>query len=99
VASRLLCRASLVVQAAVGVVAEPMLVPAEADGMLAAAADASLLVVGLSDRWRAEGLGTARLALARAAPVPTLLVRGGLRPGGLAPPETMTRFTWTLGGR
>jgi DNA-binding SARP family transcriptional activator len=98
-ASRLLGRASLVVQAAVGVVAEPMLVPAEADGMLAAAADASLLVVGLSDRWRAEGLGTARLALARAAPVPTLLVRGGLRPGGLAPPETMTRFTWTLGGR
>jgi hypothetical protein len=36
------------------------------------------------------------LTLAREAPVPTLLVRHGLRPGGLAPAETMTRFTWTL---
>jgi hypothetical protein len=31
--------------------------------------------------------------------VPTLLVRKGLRPGGIAPPETMTRFTWTLAAR
>jgi hypothetical protein len=27
---------------------------------------------------------------------PTLLVRKGLRPGGLAPPENLTRFTWSL---
>ena len=27
---------------------------------------------------------------------PTLLVRRGLRPGGLAPRESLTRFTWTL---
>jgi hypothetical protein len=98
-ASRLLGRASLVLQAAVGVVAEPVLVPAAADGMLRAAAGASILVVGVSDRWRAEGLGAARLALVRAGRIPTLLVRRGLRPGGLAPPETMTRFTWTLAGR
>jgi hypothetical protein len=24
-------------------------------------------------------------------------VRRGLRPGGVAPSETLTRFTWTLG--
>jgi hypothetical protein len=27
---------------------------------------------------------------------PTLLIRGGLRPGGLAPVDGLTRFTWTL---
>jgi hypothetical protein len=27
-----------------------------------------------------------------------VLVRRGLRPGGIAPRETMTRFTWTLAG-
>jgi DNA-binding SARP family transcriptional activator len=96
-ASRLLGRASLVVQAVVGVVAEPMLVAAGVEGMLKAAADASLLVLGLSTRWKAEGLGSARLGVLRASAVPTLLVRSGLRPGGLAPAETMTRFTWTLG--
>jgi DNA-binding SARP family transcriptional activator len=98
-ASKLLGRASLVVQAALGIVAEPVLVPAGAQGMLEATEESSLLVVGLSERWQTEGLGAARLALAREAPVPTLLVRHGLRPGGLAPPETMTRFTWTLAGR
>ena len=35
-------------------------------------------------------------ALARDAGVPTLLVRKGLRPGGLAPPERMTRYTWSF---
>jgi DNA-binding SARP family transcriptional activator len=95
-ASRLLGRASLALQVALGIVAEPALVPAGADGMLTAAEDASLLVVGLSDRWQKEGLGQSRLTLARNAPIPTLLVRHGLRPGGLAPTETMTRFTWTL---
>ena len=31
------------------------------------------------------------------ADVPTLFVRRGLRPSGVAPNETLTRFTWTLG--
>ena len=97
-ASRLLGRASLVVQAAIGVVAEPRLVARGPDAIVEAASEATLLVLGLSSRWRREGLGRARLEVARAASVPTLLVRRGLRPGGLAPPETMTRFTWTLGG-
>jgi DNA-binding SARP family transcriptional activator len=95
-ASRLLGSASLVVQAAVGIVAEPVLVRRGSEGILEASADAALLVLGLSARWRTEGLGRSRLEVARRAAVPTLLVRRGVRPGGLAPDESMTRFTWTL---
>jgi hypothetical protein len=58
-------------------------------GMLEASRDAGLLVVGLSTRWHQEGLGEARLTLAREATPPTLLVRRGLRPGGLAPPAAL----------
>ena len=96
-ASRLLARASLLVQQVVGIVTEPTLVPAGTEGVLEAAADGRLLVVGLSSRWRAEGIGSSRAAIAAAAKVPTLFVRRGPRPGGLAPNETLTRFTWTLG--
>ena len=95
-ASRLLARASLLVQQVVGIVTEPVLVPPGEDGVLEAAHDARLIVVGLSDRWRAEGIGRARLAVAARAQVPTLFVRRGLRPSGVAPSETLTRFTWTL---
>ena len=96
-ASRLLARASLLVQQVVGIATEPVLVrPGEA-GVLEASRDACLLVVGLSDRWRIEGIGHTRLAVALGAEVPTLFVRRGLRPGGVAPSETVTRFTWTLG--
>ncbi len=96
-ASRLLARASLIVQAVVGIVCEPVLVGGGPEGVLDATSNASLIVVGLSSRWETEGLGSARLEVARSAGVPTLLVRRGLRPGGLAPQESMTRFTWTLG--
>jgi DNA-binding SARP family transcriptional activator len=94
-AGRLLGRASLAVQAAVGIVAEPVLADAGAEGMSEIARDASLIVMGLSDAWQVEGIGAARLALAKAVSVPTLLVRRGDRPGGLAPPHTITRFSWT----
>jgi hypothetical protein len=54
-------------------------------------------VIGLSDRWRAEGIGPARLAVALGPDPPTIFVRRGIRPsGGVAPDETRTRFTWTL---
>ena len=95
-ASRLLARASLLVQQVVGIVTEPVLVPAGEKGVLEAARDARVLVVGLSDRWRTEGIGRARLAVAAGVDVPTLFVRRGLRPSGVAPSETLTRFTWTL---
>jgi DNA-binding SARP family transcriptional activator len=96
-ASRLLARASLLVQQVVGIVTEPVLVRAGEAGVLEASRDARLLVVGLSDRWRTEGIGHTRMAVALGAGVPTLFVRRGLRPSGVAPNETLTRFTWTLG--
>jgi len=95
-ASRLLSHASLVVQRGLGIVAEPMLVTAGEEGILDASADAGLLVVGLSPRWHREGVGPARLALAREARSPVLLVRRGLRPGGLSPRASLTRFTWSV---
>jgi DNA-binding SARP family transcriptional activator len=95
-ASRLLASASLAVQHAFGVPAEPLLVDPEADALLAAAAGAAVVVVGLTERWRREGLGPVRTALATRGATPALLVRRGVRPGGLAPGETDTRFTWTL---
>ena len=98
-ASRLLARASLLVQQVVGIVTEPVLASPGEDTLLRAADDARLLVIGLSSRWRAEGVGSVRLAVASRASVPTLFVRRGLRPGGIAPTETLTRFTWTLGPR
>jgi DNA-binding SARP family transcriptional activator len=95
-ASRLLASASLLVQRAVGVATEPLLVRPGAEGIVEAATEAGLVVAGLSERWRPEGLGETRLEIARGARVPLLLVRRGLRPGGLAPPGNLTRFTWSL---
>jgi hypothetical protein len=86
------------VQRVLGVPAEPVLVPPGEEGVLDAAREASVLVVGLSSRWHRDGLGSARLRLAREAVPPTLLVRRGLRPGGLAPPAALTRFTWSIRG-
>jgi DNA-binding SARP family transcriptional activator len=94
-ASRLLARASLLVQQVVGIVTEPMLVPAGREGVLDGARDARLLVIGLSERWRTEGIGSVRLSVAEGANAPTLFVRGS----GRTPAETMTRFTWTLGSQ
>ncbi len=85
-ASRLLADVSLIVQRATGVAASPQLVPPGESGILGASEDAGFLVVGLSDRWADEGLGPVRLALARGARPPTLIVRRGVRPGGNRPP-------------
>ena len=60
---------------------------------------AGLLVVGLSDRWRSEGLGPVRAAIAKAAPAPILFVRRGIRAGALAPRTgDVTRFAWSYVG-
>jgi hypothetical protein len=95
-ASRLLADASLLVQKTAGVVAEPLLSRSGVDEVAAAAAGAGLLVVGLSERWREEGLGPFRLGLVERSPAPALFVRRGPRPGGLAPAESRTRYTWSL---
>jgi DNA-binding SARP family transcriptional activator len=96
-ASRLLANASLLVQRVIGISTDPLLVPRGPEAVVTASADAGLIVLGLSPRWRADGLGDARLVVAREATPATLLVRAGLRPGGLAPADTLTRFSWTLG--
>jgi DNA-binding SARP family transcriptional activator len=96
-ASRLLASASLVLQKALGVQADPLIVEPAPAALVAAARDSGLVVVGLPERWRREGLGGARTALATTPGLTTLLVRRGLRPGGLAPQTSETRFTWTVG--
>jgi DNA-binding SARP family transcriptional activator len=96
-ASRLLGHASIALQRGLGVTAEPVLVAPGTDDIIAAADRAALVVVGLSDRFAREGLGTARTEIARRASAPVVLVRRGGRPGGLAPPRALTRFTWSVG--
>jgi DNA-binding SARP family transcriptional activator len=96
-ASRLLASASLALQRGLGVHADPVIVDPSPGALVQVAADAGLVVVGLTERWRRQGLGRTRAALAT-APGVTLLVRRGLRPGGLAPQPGDTRFTWTIAG-
>ena len=94
-ASRQLASASLAIQLAFGVAAEPLLVAPGVDGVMQASEGAAVVVAGLSERWQQAGLGPVRSALASEGAAPTLLVRRGLRPGGLAPHASLTRFTWT----
>jgi len=92
-ASRMLASASLALQRFTGTVAEPSLVSPGVDGILAERGAA--IVVSLP-----EGeLGPTRSTLVERARVPVLLVRGGLRPGGLSPPLSLTRFSWSLADR
>ena len=85
---------ALAVQRVLGVSAEPLLTPpGEEDAKVSH--DAGLLVVGLSTS------GTGRASAKPASAPPTghtaLTARArGLRPGGLAPPATLTRFTWSI---
>ena len=95
-ASRLLASASLALQRSLGVLADPVIVEPAPAALVAAARDAGVVVVGLTERWRRDGLGRARTALAVDAAAPTLLVRRGLRPSGLAGRAGDTRFTWTI---
>jgi DNA-binding SARP family transcriptional activator len=96
-ASRTLASASLAVQRVLGIAAEPALIAPSDRTVLAAVADAAIVVAGLPERWKHDGIGHVRTVLAKSARPPVLLVRRGLRPGGLAPRESLTRFTWTLG--
>jgi hypothetical protein len=93
--TRLLGDAGLLVQQYAGIAAEPVVADLGRDAILRSAAGAGLLVIGLSDRWRDEGLGPTRSEIARAAPAPVLFVRRGVRAGALAPREDVTRFGWS----
>jgi Kef-type K+ transport system membrane component KefB len=96
--SPLLANASLVIQQLTGIVPEPVLVNPGPD-VIRKAADAGLLVVGLSDRWRDEGLGELRSEIVKSAPAPVLLVRRGTRAGALAGRDDVTRFRWSSAGQ
>jgi hypothetical protein len=97
-ASRLLANASLAVQRGLGIAAEPVIVDPSPPALVTVARAAGVVVVGLADRWRTAGLGRTRTALAVEPDLTTVLVRRGLRPGGLAPRNEATRFTWTIAG-
>ena len=90
-ASRTLAAASLALQRFASVAAEPAIVEPGVEAMLRVAADASAIVASLPS---AE-LDPTRRELRERARVPVLLVHGGLRPGGLAPDRSLTRFTWS----
>jgi hypothetical protein len=89
-ASRMLAAASLALQRFAATTAEPVLVAPGVEGILSESG--SLLVASLP----AGGLDETRKALVEGARSPILLVRAGLRPGGLAPDHTLTRFTWSV---
>ena len=95
-ASRLLADAALAVQRVVGVPSEPLLVEPSDPALVAAVEPATVVVLGVSPRWRLDGIGVARRSLVGNAHPPTLLLHGGPRPGGLAPRESGTRFTWSI---
>ena len=97
--SRLLVNASVVVQQLTGVVPETRLVVAGEMSLDDAMTGGSLTLVGLSDRWREEGLGPVRTELARTSDLPVLFVRRGTKPGALAPRDDLTRFSWSFVGR
>jgi DNA-binding SARP family transcriptional activator len=95
-ASRLLANASLALQRGLGIAAEPVIVEPSPPALVEVARAAGVVVVGLTERWRTTGLGRTRTALAVEPRIATVLVRRGLRPGGLAPRDGATRFTWTI---
>ena len=77
-ASRLLASAALVVQRLVDVPIQPLLVPGGAGGPVSAAETAGILVMGFPDRWRQDGLGAVRRAVAIDSPSPIVAVRRGV---------------------
>jgi len=95
-ASRILANAAIALQRTVGVDAAARLIPAGARALAAVATADAMVVCGLSDGYRRNGLGPARHALAEAALGDVVFVCAGLRPGTLAPADSGTRFTWSL---
>ena len=96
--TRMLGDAGLLVQQYAGIQAEPVMAEEGREGLIEVASGAGLLVIGLSERWRKEGLGPIRSEIAKAAPAPVLFVRRGTRPGALAPREDVTKFSWSSPG-
>ena len=94
--SRLLADASLLVQRVAPLLAEPRLA-AEPGQALDALGDADLVIAGLAGDWRRVGLGPSRARIASEIAGTMLLIRRGVRPGLLAPPEGRTAYSWSIG--
>ena len=94
-AGHMLADAALLAQQFAGVATTTAMAEPGRAGIVAAASRADLLLIGLSERWRKEGLGETRRAIAKAAPAPIVFVRRGERPGALAPASDATRFAWS----
>jgi len=90
-ASRMLASASLALQRFTQVAAESVLVAAGPNPVLAQ--ESSVIVASLPP----GELKDSRARLREQSRVPVLLVRGGLRPSGVAPAHSLTRFSWSLG--
>jgi DNA-binding SARP family transcriptional activator len=95
-ASRLLADASLVLQRVTGIVAVPLLAAPGGAGLVDAAADAGVLVVGLPDSWRTDGLGSLRRTLAAEPPCPLVFAVRGSRAGVGAVSLPFSRFRWSM---
>ena len=89
-ASRTLASASLALQRFAGASAEPVLVAPGAEGILSESG--SMIVAAMPP----GDLDATRRTLVERTTIPLLLVRSGLRPSGLAPSRTLTRFSWSL---
>ena len=98
-ASGLLAHASLAIQRVLGVAAEPVLASRDVAEVVEATADGRLIAIALSPRRLGAEGGSFGADVAAQSRSPVFLVRGGLRPGGLAPAESLTRFTWTVAAR
>ncbi len=89
-ASRMLANASLALQRFAGITAEPVIVAAGIGGILA---QRGAIIVA---SYASAELDTTRQALIEGTEIPLLFVRRGLRPGGLASAQTLTKFSWSL---
>ena len=94
---RLVDDAAAMVRVYAGVETDCTLVEPGFEGMARGVEGAALLVIGLSERWREEGIGDVRTELANSTPAPVLYVRRGEREGALAPAGDVTRFKWSRG--
>jgi hypothetical protein len=93
--SRLLADASMAVQKVIGIDTDPLLVDADDAALARAIKAADVVVTGVSQRWKQQGMGSVCMALLRAHGA-VLLVHRGPRPSALAPRESRTRFSWSL---
>jgi DNA-binding SARP family transcriptional activator len=94
-ASRLVAVAGLVIQRQTGIMPRPVLVEPGAEGILSIAKGAGMLVLGLSRRFRSEGLGALRDTLARQAESPVVFVQAGPRQAELAAERPITHLGWS----